>query len=390
VQEHAHIAGLQVDIDVPTRLLARYGRTLSALRSGLQQGNQLSITGLPTWMDSSDLDNVLEQVDFWVPQFYGAEIPERSDQIIPISSPQSIARFVNRARELDRPFYAGLAAYSCALLYSASGSLISLRGDMDPAAIASESNLELTDQRSFDLPAVSSATRTSAKSEWRYAFRAKADGVTDGIAMGAGDVLVVDVPSVESLRMSARIVRELAGKKLRGICVFRLPARDDPATLTVEQVASALTDQDSTALIDVRIKREASTLKSAQTNSGKWILELKNVGTASALVGSLKADLAVRSGSVEAVTPQAGESVETMCESKDAAATPELQPCSQRRANVIRLRGQMLTSGQTLRVVLVLNKDPTPSVPVSIAMQTDAGQSYSIQREVTVESGMKQ
>jgi archaellum component FlaG (FlaF/FlaG flagellin family) len=391
VQEDAYVVGLQVDIDVPTRLLPRYRKTLSALRRDLQSGNQLSITGLPTWMDSTEIDDVLEQVDFWIPQFYGAEVPERSDQIIPISSPQSMVHFVSRARELDSPFYAGLAAYSWVLLYSASGSLISLRGDMNLAEIAAAPNLELIDQRSFDDHATSSATGSSAASEWRYAFRARAGGVTDGLAMHTGDLLVVDVPNAGSLRQAARTVRQLAGKKLLGICVFRLPERDDPATLTVEQVASALADQDSMALIDVRIRRDPPTLKTVQTAPDKLILEVKNVGTASALMDSLQIDIAVQPGSFEALTSESLALVETMCQGPAAASSPAaIHPCSQRRANVIRLRSKVLTPGQTLRAVLTVNRHPALTIRVTIAMQTDAGQSYSSRRELSVESEVKQ
>jgi Protein of unknown function (DUF3142) len=389
VQEHAYVAGLQVDIDVPTRLLPRYEKTLRALRGGLQQDNQLSITGLPTWLDSSELDHVLDHVDFWIPQFYGAEIPERSDQIIPISSPQSTAHFVNKARVLSRPFYAGLAAYSWVLLYNPSGSLISLRGDMDPGEIASDPNLELIDRRSFEVPATSSGTHLSAMSEWRYTFRARAAGVTDGLAMHGGDVLVVNVPSAESLRAAARVVRQLAGKELLGICVFRLPARDDPATLTVEQVAAALTDQDSVALIGLRVKRIAPASKTFHANSDGWILEVVNVGTASTLVGSLQIDFAIHPGSFEEWTSEGVASVETMCQRRDVSSGPALLPCSQRRANIIRLRAPMLRPGQIIRAVLVLNQDPATTIPVSIAMQTDAGESYSSRRDVSVESEVR-
>jgi hypothetical protein len=186
-RDGADVSGLQLDIDFPTRLLSRYEQTLSAIRPNLHPGTELSITGLPTWMDASALNGVLQNVDFWVPQFYGGEIPTHSSQVIPISSPESITYFVNKARQLDKPFYAGLAAYSVALLYNASGLLISLRGDMNPALIVSDPNLELINQHSF------------AASERRYAFRAKADGVTDGLNMRAGDVLVVDLPGSETL-----------------------------------------------------------------------------------------------------------------------------------------------------------------------------------------------
>jgi len=327
-------------------------------------------------MDSPELRSTLAQVNFWVPQFYGAQIPQRSNQIIPISSPAEIARLVNKARELDRNFYAGLAAYSCALLYSSSGSLISLRGDMDPTVIASDANLDLIDQRPFEAAATTG-------SEWRYAYRVRSDGVTDGLAMRAGDVLIVDVPTTESLRASARIVREMGGEKLQGICVFRLPSLDDPATLSAEQVGSALTDRDSVAAFDVRITRKIGLPRT-------WILDLKNVGTASVLMGGLKIDLSVTPGSVRNVTSNARASVETMWEDQYAGVRQNLQPCGQARANVIRISAPaLLGPGQTLTALLVLNHDPPPTIPVTISMQTDASRPYLIHREVITDGGVK-
>ena len=362
-QDNAIIRGLQLDLDVPTRLLPLYKATLKQLRRNLGHESQLSITGLPTWMESSDLGQVLDWVDFWIPQFYGAEIPQRPDQAIPITSPENVTYFINKARKLERPFYAGLAAYSFALLYNSSGALLSLRGDMDPSSIAADPNLELIDQRPVD-------------AEWRYSFRARADGVTDGLNLRAGDVLVVDVPTAESLRLAARTVRELAGRKLLGICVFRLPSRDDPATLTLEQVSSALADRESTAGIDVQITREQS----------KLLLKCRNNGTASSLVGSLKVDLALPAVSIGPARSDPGVLIEPMC----AGFNAMLQPCSQRRANVIRFTPRVLAPGQSFSALLVLNREPPPAMKVSITMKTDTGQLYSVAREIPIEPGVNQ
>lgn len=361
--ENARVAGLQIDIDVPTRLLGRYQRILSDLRTSLRPGTQLSITGLPTWMQSSELRSTLTQVDFWVPQFYGAEIPLRADQSIPISSPQDVERFVNRARELNKPFYAGLAAYSYALLYSRSGALITLRGDLDPAAIAADANLELTDLRSFG----------KARDEWRYVYRARADGVIDGLVMHSGDLLVVDAPSAQSLRTSARLVRELAGEKLLGICVFRLPAGEDPATLTVAQIATALTDHDS--LPDFKIN-----FTSDQRRPGAASLEIRNDGTANSVAG-LKLEVEVKSGEIDSVSAQRGASVETICR-VNTGDQPADKPCSGRRANLIRITAPGLRSGQSLRALVGFKTALPGSLHVAIETQTDDGRIYRDQLEI--------
>lgn len=358
----AGVRGLQLDIDYPTRLLPRYERTLSAIRPSLQPGIELSITGLPTWMDSPALNDVLQKCDFWVPQFYGGEIPTRSDQMVPISSPESITYFVNKAREIDKPFYAGLAAYSVALLYNASGSLISLRGDMNAALVVSDPNLELIDQRSF------------ASAERRYAFRARADGVTDGLNMRAGDVLVIDLPSSETLRTAAQITRKLAGRKLLGICVFRLPAKDDTATLTANQVTDALNDRDSYSGIYVRVKQE-------QQGNNTFVLEFKNVGTANPIIGSLKVDLIVPAGAFEAIQPQPGLSIKPLCAS---GLSNGPQPCGERRADLLRFTIDFLPPGQTLTTTLLLNRDLPRTTGVSVALQTETEQPYSEKYEIVI------
>lgn len=385
-REQARVPGLQIDIDVPTRLLGRYAKILRALRTHLKPGTQLSITGLPTWVQSSELRTTLTQVDFWVPQLYGAVIPERSDQSIPISSLQSIARFVIEARDLEKPFYAGLSAYSCAILYDSSGSLISLRGDMDPRAIASDQNLELIDQRPFE----PQTTQGSAiGSEWRYVYRARATGVIDELAMHTGDVLVLDVPNAESLRLSARAVRELAGESLLGICVFRLPTVEDPATLTIAQVAAALSDCDSRAEVEIRFLPDAQSSSVKHATPPTWILTVKNVGTASATIETVKVDLLITPGTTESLTTHESASVEYLCTAAGAANLINLEPCSQRRANVIRFKPRTLMSGQALMARLAMNLNSSTVIPVLIEMQTDTGQQYLDRREVAVECKVK-
>lgn len=364
-RDGADVKGIQLDIDFPTRLLTRYERTLSALRPLLPPHTELSITGLPTWMDSPALNGVLHNVDFWVPQFYGGEIPAQSSQMVAISSPESITYFVNKARQLDRPFYAGLAAYSVALLYNNSGSLISLRGDMNPAVIVADPNLEMIDQRSF------------GSAERRYAFRARASGVTDGLNMRAGDVLVIDLPSSETLRTAARIVRMLAGQKLLGICVFRLPVSDDAATLTLEQVTNGLNDQESQPAIYVRLKRQVQS-----KNPHSFIVEMRNAGTVRPIMGSLNVDLIVPAGSFEGITAGHGVSVQPLCGRGSL-------PCSERRADMIRVGVDFLAPGQTLTTTLLLNRDLPGTTGISVAMQTETGQSYSVQNEIPIEAGVK-
>ncbi len=242
-RDGARVAGIQLDIDAPTRLLPRYGETLRKLRERIPQGIKLSITGLPTWMDSPKIGDLLDSVDFWTPQFYGASIPGRVDELIPISSPTAVRQAVIKARELGRPFYAGLTAYGYAVLYSPEGALIEARGDLDQSLIANHPHFELTDSRPFD---------NRGASEWRYVYRALADVVIDGLVAHRGDLLMLDAPSAATLRATARVVREEAGSRLLGVCIFRLPGAEDLANLTAEEIGAAINDREATIATESR------------------------------------------------------------------------------------------------------------------------------------------
>jgi len=371
--DQARVVGLQIDIDMPTRLLVRYEKMLAALRRQLSADSKLSITGLPTWMQSADLRSTLNQVDFWTPQFYGTDIPTGSDQFIPISSVRSVSRFVTQAREIDKPFYAGLAAYSYTLLYNTAGALVSVRGDIDPADISSAPDLELVDQRPFE----QSATNASP-SECRYAYRVLAETVIDGLALRAGELLVVDTPTAESLRASSRAVRELAGEKLLGICVFRLPLAEDPATLTIAQVVTALADREAKAKVDVRIFPD-------QSAANEWILEVKNTGTADSASDKTIIDLEVPPDALQNLMPETAAGIETLCALGNNSPFSDRKPCSPRRANLIRFKPRALRVGQTARTRLLINFGLQTTVPILVHMQTDTGEQYENRLAVAIE-----
>jgi len=397
----ARVAGLQLDFDVPTRLLPRYRQLLRATRELLPlvpQGRELSltetklsVTGLPTWMDAPEISGVLAAVDFWVPQFYGATIPDRLDQLTPITSPQVVARGVARARQLNRPFYAGLPAYGYAILYSPGGALIALRGDLDPARVASHPNFELIERRAFASPASSPTAQSPIASEWRYVYRALGDGVIDDLAVRAGDLLMADVASAEALRVCTRMVRERAGQALLGVCIFRLPGADDPTTLTIGEVAVALADQSPVITADVRIERVGR--HEGQEPAEYLLLKVTNNGAASALMGdgALAIDLRVPAGSINGVRSLTGfTSFETLCELpgvRDAGGQGEWRPCGPRRANLVRLKSRSWAPGAKMQVALSTNGPLPQTVPIAVTVQVNDGRRWQKESTVTVAEG---
>lgn len=396
-QDGARVAGIQLDIDAPTRLLGRYAKVLRLLRAAVPQGTKLSVTGLPSWMDSVALDLVLREVDFWIPQCYGAMIPERLDQLTPISSPQNVARTVARARRLNRPFYAGLAAYGYAILYGRDGAIVEVRGDLDPARVANDPNLEMVERRAFETREENPETAPMpVESDWRYVYRARHDGITaGGLAMRAGDALMLDLPSASSLRASARAVREQAGEKLLGICIFRLPGRNDPATLRAEEVAAALDDTETVVATNVEAQRAGPVALDGQVSPHSLRLTVVNSGTARALLSddALVMDLHVPAGSVRVVSVEGFGAVETLCSREGTSAASDQGvplPCAERRANVLRLKARAWAGGFRAEALLGFQGEPPNRLAANVTARTDDGRVWQSQQQVAVGKGEQQ
>ena len=369
-RDGARVAGLQLDLDVPTRLLPRYRRVLRETRFALPAGVKLSVTGLPTWMESKELSGVLAEVDFWAPQFYGAEIPATVHRIIPIASPPDVARGVARARELGKPFYAGLAAYGQALVYDARGRLVGLRGDLDPARVASDSSLELVGRRAFGAGVEGDGARVGAPppaGEWRYVFRARGDTTLEGLTLRAGEQVVLAVPGSESLRAGVRGVREAAGDRLLGVCLFRLPTRGDATTLRLSEVKAALLDAEPE--FSTRLSAGGSDEEGGAEN--RFVLTAENDGAGGAVYGegALSVTLRVPRGGVRGVTGLEGfDTFETLCESGGAPV-----PCSAARASLVRLGARAWAPGARARAGLSFEGGPPRALEARVAARLDDG-----------------
>jgi hypothetical protein len=339
---NADVHGIQLDFDVPGRLLPRYGEILQQLRKLLPPDTKLSITGLPTWLSTNDVNAVLANVDFWVPQCYGASIPTRITERIPISSAPDVERIVSKVRQLNKPFYAGLSAYGYALLYTKDGELSELRGDVDPALATGNAGLELIEAQAFK--------GNVQTGEMRYVYRAKNDLVLDSLIIQPGEMLVFDLPSAASLRAAARAVRENAGDPLLGICIFRIPAESDETALTSGEIAAALADTQT---------QIATAIKAKSIRDHELELHAENSGTTRAILGedALTIDLKLPAGSINGVSTLTGFSAyETLC----GGEIEILRPCSAFRANVIRLRAQSWSPGTKASITFSI-KVPLPA-----------------------------
>jgi hypothetical protein len=120
----ARIAGLEIDYDCPTSKLAGYVRFLAALRQRLP-ALRLSITALPTWMNSRELGGLGASLDEVVLQVHAVDDPRRG-----LFDPDQAERWIHAfARRIGRPMRVALPAYDVRVTWR-DGRLASVEGEM--------------------------------------------------------------------------------------------------------------------------------------------------------------------------------------------------------------------------------------------------------------------
>ena len=276
----------------------------------------------------------------------------------------------------------------------------------NPSSVASDGNFELVERRAFGPGAVGSGAATGAPhaGEWRYVYRAREDASLGDAVVRAGERIVMDVPSGESLRASVRGVRETAGDSLLGICLFRLPTRGDRTTLALAQVAAALEDREASFSASVTLKR-ARDDESGEGSTNQLLVEALNDGEGAALYGegAFTLTLRVPRGSLRGVASMEGfDTFETLCESRAdseqdgprqstlgglqqstddgprrSSSSSSLRPCGAARASVVRLGARAWNLGAGARAGLSFEGEPPASVAATVAVRRDNGGEWS-------------
>lgn len=120
------LAGVEIDYDCPTSKLSTYARFLTALRARLPASLKLSITALPTWMNSPDLERLTGPLDEVVLQVHAVDDPRRG-----LFNPAQAESWVRSfARRIDRPFRVALPAYDVRVTWNRDGGLASVEGEV--------------------------------------------------------------------------------------------------------------------------------------------------------------------------------------------------------------------------------------------------------------------
>lgn len=120
------LAGLEIDYDCPTSKLPTYARFLAELRSRLPRPLALSITALPTWLNSRALEQLAPPLDEIVLQVHAVDDPRRG-LFDPARAEDWVREF---GRRIGRPFRVALPVYDVRVSWRADGRLASVEGEV--------------------------------------------------------------------------------------------------------------------------------------------------------------------------------------------------------------------------------------------------------------------
>ena len=128
------VTGIETDYDCPTSSLRRYASFLATLRQAHPRDVTLSITALPTWLESVRLRDVLEHVDEAVLQVHAVQHPEAG--LFDRAQARAWARAWSEVSSV--PFRIALPTYGSRVTWTRTGRITAIESEArtfaDPAS----------------------------------------------------------------------------------------------------------------------------------------------------------------------------------------------------------------------------------------------------------------
>ncbi|MFW5697654.1 MAG: DUF3142 domain-containing protein [Fimbriimonadaceae bacterium] len=220
------VAGVQTDMDVPSRLLPRYAELLEELHEELPEEWVLSSTALVTWLREPGAEAFARAVDFYVPQFYEAEVGDSPDDLTALADFDLFVSGLRAAEELGEPFYAGIPAYGHALMYDEEDEL---RGTYP--------GLTVGDAMRHDVFELERVTETEGGAERAVVLRAVQPGAQ---GEGLGWRLVYKVPRLGTTQRFLEHLRAARPSHCLGAILFRVPEPRESLVLPLAALLRAV------------------------------------------------------------------------------------------------------------------------------------------------------
>lgn len=227
-QQGIRFAGIEIDHDCATSRLPAYTHFLASLRPLLVSDERLSITALPTWLKSPELEALLEQADESVLQVHAVQSP-RAGLFQPERARAWLSEF---ARHTGKPWRVALPAYGTRVSWDDQGRVIAIESER-PTLVDSTESREL-----FAEPATMQ----------RFVSALEAD-----VPQGLAGIVWFRLPTEGDERAWSRASWHavLARTPLTSSVAVRTVSSDDPSRLDVQIVNAGTSDVALPALVRI-------------------------------------------------------------------------------------------------------------------------------------------
>ncbi len=243
-QQGLHVVGIQLDYDCPTGRLAEYSQFVQALRPNLPKDDRISVTALLDWFrPHTGIEQVLSQVDEFVPQFYDAKSNangpgNQTDLVAEIAHPVDPAYWAMIFNRFQRPYRIGIASFGRMIGRPKPG-MMKMGQPVSPRFLSNDL-MELSTEAKLSRPNV------SINSAGEEIVRYQVEGPRDRKGYLAPDWLVsvdVIIPTKESVQRAYQAAKAM-GPWCQGVVFFRWPLRDESSVLRPDEVLRAVRGAD--------------------------------------------------------------------------------------------------------------------------------------------------
>lgn len=347
------VAGVQLDLDSPTSHLPKYADLLHRIRAGMPHpALALSITALPTWYQSPNLEPVLHEIDFAAPQYYESHLGPSLGEYATVSQPAKAERGISAAGWRGAPFFAGVPAYGHALVYNRAGRLAGAFHDLSLCEALRNPAFRLDRRYGADGEG-HPATPASYIGEDVYDLKALVDA---GDGQGKGFHILYDVPTPVSVARHLALLRRKRPGNCLGMILFRYPQPGEVSTLPLCAAAAVLRGEQPRPDLHVVLRPKPAPLEmldSGVTPDHRPIdvaVTVSNTGSAGTFIGpdAVTITLVLENAAIEEIAVRGADRVDTFSQPNDTASTgPPALRASAGRANLIRFRRIFLAAGET-------------------------------------------
>ena len=139
------LAGIEIDHDCATARLPAYAHWLGMLRGLLKNQERLSITALPTWLNSAALDGLLAQIDEAVLQVHAVQNPR-----VGLFDPQLARTWLDQfGARMHKPWRVALPAYGSRVAWDQDGRVVSIESERATLVTGMESHELMADPQAL-------------------------------------------------------------------------------------------------------------------------------------------------------------------------------------------------------------------------------------------------